>query len=107
VAVTQQLALGDDAVTSLQRAVDGDQEVNPAYRDRPDTVWEHPVTALDPTAVAEVAAGLRQVDPDAAVADRSAAGAPSVEYLRGHLAALRAFYDGAADRGLATVMWWD
>jgi hypothetical protein len=101
------LTLDESDVAALRRALEGDEEVNPAFRDHPHTIWEHPVTALEPAAVAEVAGRLRRFDPGTAVVGPPPDDVPSVEYLREHLVALRAFYDGAADRGLATVMWWD
>ncbi len=49
------------ALAVLQRGFGGDKEVNPAYRDHPNTIWEHPVTALEPPQVGEVAEALRAV----------------------------------------------
>jgi len=37
-------------LAALRRSLDGDTEVNEAYRDHPETVWGHPVTGLDPEA---------------------------------------------------------
>jgi hypothetical protein len=99
-------ALDEAAVAAVRRALDGDEEINPAYRDRPGSVWEHPVTALDPAAVAVVAAQLRRIDPVAVTAVRPDE-QPGPDYLLTHFTALRAFYDGAAGRRLATVLWWD
>ncbi|MEU4479210.1 DUF1877 family protein [Micromonospora sp. NPDC023966] len=107
-------------VAALRRALDGDAEINPAYRDRAEAVWEHPVTALEPAGVAEVAARLAAADPEvvpaAVTAEPALAaarlGLPAVDgdprrHLRGHLVALREFYQAAARRGLAVAAWWD
>jgi hypothetical protein len=109
-------------VTALRRSLNGDDEVNPAYRDSPDSIWGHPVTALVPDAVAEVAALFRGLDPhvvlDALPADPAEArfrmgrgveflsGHPR-DYLAPHFTALLAFYREAAERGLAVAVWWD
>ena len=50
-------------IVALRRGLDGDAEINPAYRSREDTVWEHPVAALEPDIVADVASLLNQVEP--------------------------------------------
>jgi hypothetical protein len=55
-------------VVALRRGLDGDAEINPAYRDREDTVWEHPVTGLEPDIVADVAMLFGQVEPEAVLA---------------------------------------
>ncbi|MEV5747863.1 hypothetical protein AB0L00_08595 [Actinoallomurus sp. NPDC052308] len=109
-------------VAALRRSVDGDDEVNPAYRDFPYSVWSHPVTALVPDVVTEVATRLRRIEPravlDALPADPAEALARmgrSVEFLSGHprryleehFTALLAFYRDTAERGLAVVLWWD
>jgi len=105
---------------ALQRGLHGDVEINPAYRGCRDTVWEHPVTALEPHAVADVAALLGRVEPEAvwaalpnddaaalsAVGLREFGGHPK-HYLHRHLASLLDFYAGAARRGLAVALWWD
>ncbi|OKA03114.1 hypothetical protein ATP06_0237875 [Amycolatopsis regifaucium] len=106
----------------LHRGFDGVEEVNPAYRDHPNTIFEHPVTALEPDQVAEVANALRAITPErvhAAVPvqrdEAAAALGASVRDVVGDLAALlseqhdilRNFYDEAAHRRLAMVMWWD
>jgi hypothetical protein len=107
-------------VVALRRGLDGDAEINPAYRDREDTVWEHPVTGLEPDIVADVAMLFGQVEPEAVLAtlpeDATAAlaslgmrefdGHPR-PYLHRHLAALRDFYADAARRRLAVALWWD
>ncbi|MFC4058195.1 hypothetical protein ACFOWE_07815 [Planomonospora corallina] len=109
-----------DALAAFRCALDGDEEVNPAYRDHPQTVWEHPVTALEPAAVAVVAPLLRRVGAAMMTALAASDGEilaavrellPDVElpreYMLRHLTALLDFYDGAAERGLAVVLWWD
>ncbi|SCF16555.1 hypothetical protein GA0074695_3923 [Micromonospora viridifaciens] len=105
---------------ALRRGLDGDVEINPAYRDHQDTVWEHPVVTLEPDIVADVAALLGQVEPGAVLGalpeDATAAllsiGMPQFDghprpYLQRHLAALRDFYAHAAHRRLAVALWWD
>jgi hypothetical protein len=116
--------MGVDAQTLavLHRGFDGAEEVNPAYRDYPDTIFDHPVTALEPYQVAEVAEALRLLIPEkvhaAVPADRDRAAAVLGAYVRdviGDLAELlaeqhaimRDFYDEAARRQLAMVLWWD
>ncbi len=103
-------------------ALTGDDDVNPAYRDHPDTVWEHPVTALAPPRVAEAARALRAMPPEAVRAAipstpdeiETALGSTAravVGDLAGQLAyqhtVLRDFYAEAARRRLAVVLWWD
>ncbi|MFD5092506.1 hypothetical protein ACFWMR_18020 [Amycolatopsis thailandensis] len=116
--------IGVDALSLdvLHRGFDGAEEVNPAYRDFPNTIFEHPVTALNPDQVAEVANVLRALAPErvhaAVPAERDEAAASLGAYVRdviGDLAVLlaeqhailRDFYDEAASRRLAMVMWWD
>jgi hypothetical protein len=107
-------------VAALRRALDGDEEVNPAYHESPDTVWEHPVTGLAPPAVAEIAAAVHQIRPQAVLAclpldadaAKTAIGMNDLlvhprGYLQPHLAALRSFYDAAARSRQAVVLWWD
>ncbi|WP_410583384.1 hypothetical protein [Amycolatopsis sp. lyj-108] len=106
----------------LRRCFNGEEEVNPAYRDHPDTIWEHPVTALEPPQVGEVAEALHAVTPGAVRAvvpsdpDRIEAElGKSALALGGDLAGrltrehtvLRDFYEEAAGRRLAIVRWWD
>ncbi|MGW0516442.1 DUF1877 family protein [Crossiella sp. NPDC003009] len=110
------------ALAVLRRGFDGDEEVNPAYREHPDTIWEHPVTALEPSRVSEVAEALRAVTPTAvrAVVPLNAAEAEAAlggiarevvgdlaEQLARQHAILRDFYGEAARRGLVVVLWWD
>ena len=112
--------LPDAAVEAVRRACDGGAEINPAYRDVAFSVWEHPVTALEPAAVREVAAVLEGYDGDAILGDLAPdASTASAQLgvgeladdprgdLRTHYTALRRFYLEAAERGLATAMWWD
>ncbi|MGI8336389.1 DUF1877 family protein [Actinomadura scrupuli] len=109
-------------VAALRRALDGDAELNAAYRDHPDTVWEHPVTALDPTAVAQVSGVLGKLEPQAVLAalpsdphEATAAIGENWEnfegdlrgYLARHFTALLSFYEETAQRNLAVVLWWD
>jgi hypothetical protein len=106
------------SLAALKRAVDGDAEVNPAYRDHPNTVWEHPVTALDLPAVAEIAIALAGIEPRTVLAafaePPSALGKIGAElnanldaYVTFHFEALRSFYAEAWRRNLAVVLWWD
>jgi hypothetical protein len=104
-----------ELLAALDLATRGEGEINPAYRDASNTVWEHPVSSLRSTQVAEIdkslqaLAGLDFLSIDAAV-DRlpqfAALDRPA-EYLREHFRALCDFYRGAAERGLGTIMWWD
>lgn len=107
-------------LAALRRALDGDSEINPAYRDRADTVWQHPVNEITADVVAELATLLARVEPEIVLAalphDGQAAskilGTTTFEehpgsYLRRHFVALRAFYVDAADRQLAIAIWWD
>ncbi|OLR92409.1 hypothetical protein BJP25_20190 [Actinokineospora bangkokensis] len=107
------------------RAFRGDDtEVNPDFRGHRDTVFDHPVVSLEPDAVARVAGELAAITPAAVralvPAERSAAvallGTLAAEFdldfdLAGELAeqhrVTRDFYAGAAERGLAVVLWWD
>lgn len=109
-------------VAALRRALEGDAEVNAAYRDHPDTVWEHPVTALEPTTVEQVSGVLRELEPLAVLTTlpSNPHEATAVlgknwenfegnlrEYLAQHLTTLQSFYEETAQRGLAVVLWWD
>jgi hypothetical protein len=110
------------ALAVLQRGFDGDEEVNPAYRDHPNTIWEHPVTALEPPQVGEVAEALRAVMPEAVHAvvpsnpdqieaklgklARDMIGDLAEQLAQQHTI-LRDFYTEAARRQLAIVQWWD
>lgn len=104
--------------SALRRATEGEGEVNPTYRDRPHSVWEHPVTCLDAAHVAEVQVGLEQLAevpllspqrvlspcaalPPSQVPDQAFA------YLKRHFDALRAFYADAARQSLAIICWQD
>ncbi|MDQ3788451.1 MAG: YfbM family protein, partial [Actinomycetota bacterium] len=113
---------GADASAVLRHALNGGGEVNPAYRDHPDTVWEHPVTALEPPRVDEIAQALRAVPPEAVRAAvpstpdeieaalggtaREVVGDLAEQLARQHTV-LRDFYTGAARQRLAVVLWWD
>lgn len=110
------------ALGALQRGLDGDEEVNPSYRDHPNTIWEYPVTALEPPQVGEVAGVLRAVTPEAVQAvvpsdpdqieaklgklARDVIGDLAEQLAHQHTM-LRDFYDGAARRQLAVLQWWD
>lgn len=107
-------------VVALRRSLDGDEEIDAAYRDHPDTVWEHPMTVLEPDIVVEVAALLGQVKPevvmaalpDDAVAVQTSLGLSAFDghprqYLHHHLVALQDFYTHAAQQHLAVALWWD
>ena len=90
-----------DRLAALALAFQGETEVNPAYRDMPDGVWEHPVTSLPPNKVVEVAAALDELLLN---------GFPPHDVVPGLSQMFRAvanFYSEAARRGLAIVMWWD
>ncbi|WP_189237039.1 DUF1877 domain-containing protein [Planomonospora parontospora] len=116
-----ELACTDPEVLAvLRRALTGDTEVNPSYQDHPDAVWEHPVTALEPVAVALVASMLPEAEsvvlgalssPDGEAPGMAGELLPGVDssrdYLERHLTALLGFYAGAARRSLAVVLWWD
>ena len=115
----ERTGVGD--VVALRRAVSGDAEVNPAYRDQPYTVMEQP-RFLAPADVAILGAALRSIDLDLAFS-RLPSDLPAMkETLGGFLAefigdprsyvthnfrALRDFCTGAADRRLAIVIWRD
>ncbi|MFE3174133.1 DUF1877 family protein [Amycolatopsis sp. NPDC059090] len=106
----------------LRRGFDGDEEVNPAYRDYPYGIIDHPVTALEPPEVKAVAEALRSLTPEAVHAvvpsdpeQIEAKLSPTALEVRGDLAGylaeqhtiLRDFYEEAARRQLAVVLWWD
>ncbi|ONI71707.1 hypothetical protein BWI15_16270 [Kribbella sp. ALI-6-A] len=102
-------------LAALTRATRGEGELNPAYRDMPETIWEHPVSSLSSTQVAEIDKSLQVLAgldfpsahdafgrlPQFERMDRPAA------YLCEHFRALCDFYRGAAERGFGTIMWWD
>ncbi|RJQ80764.1 hypothetical protein D5S17_06910 [Pseudonocardiaceae bacterium YIM PH 21723] len=107
----------------LARAFHGDGvEINPGYRDHPATIWDHPVTGLDPAGVADIALALQTISPEVV---RAAVPSDPEEIevklgrtartfdgdLAAHLAeqhtVVRDFYRKAASRDEAVVMWWD
>ncbi|MFI6317704.1 DUF1877 family protein [Nonomuraea sp. NPDC050556] len=109
--VCEHLDPGSAALDAVRRALDGEVQIG---------IGEYePVMALSATAVADVVRGLRVVDVralQAALADDLADASGLIgsgfdgdpgEYLAGHFSALRDFYEGAALRGLAVVVWWD
>lgn len=96
----------------------GQGEINPLYRDAPETVWEHPVSSLGAAQVEQIAHSLGvlvQVDFLTHEAinntlnrlERLERPDEPGEYLRRHLEALCEFYVGASARHLGTAMWWD
>jgi hypothetical protein len=112
--------LPPELIEAVERACAGETEINPGFRDAPDTIWEHPVSALEPDDVQTVASRLAQwhgadvVGGLASAADDAAEQVGMIEfaehpaaYLRRHYDALSAFYVEAARRRLATAMWWD
>ena len=107
-------------VSALVSATRGGEEVNPAYREMPDSVWEHPVTSLDSATVQRVHEQLQELsrldflssgtaaEAFARLGDRFSppVGDP-VDYLRPYFRALAGFYTTAAERQLSVLMWWD
>lgn len=110
--------LPDSALAALRAAWSGEDEVNAAYRTFPNSVWEHPVTALTPDRVCEVDEVLRLittnhllVQPDrveewAELADLDGQRS-RIDYFTGHFLALQRYYQQAHHRGLGIIMWWD
>lgn len=111
---------GDELVAAVREACSGGDEINAAYREFPAAVFEHPVRALGPDAVAAVAATLATSDGSTLVGKlpRGPAAAGDVvdlrdfddhrgAYLREHFDLLRRFYEEAASRGCAVATWWD
>jgi len=105
-------------VVALDRAMGGEGEVNPAYRDWPESVWEHPVSSLKSTDVREIDMSLRALAQLGPVNERSVDDVverlPHHEvperthiYLRRHFSALCDFYRGAAARQLGIIIWQD
>lgn len=107
-------------IGALTSATGGGDEVNPAYREFPDSIWEHPVTSLDSTAVRRVHEQLQELSRLNFLSSATAAEAfarlgdsfppPSgdpMDYLRPHFQALCDFYAAAAERQLSVLMWWD
>jgi hypothetical protein len=116
--VAEASGISPNLALALNRAMEGDGEVNPAYRDAPDSIWEHPVASLDAATVADVSASLKQLADVAPLTHetvgRAVVGLPrhdvpeqAFDYLKGHFDALCAFYADAANRGLAIIMWLD
>ncbi|MBB1159175.1 MULTISPECIES: hypothetical protein [Amycolatopsis] len=112
----------DRTLALLRRGFDGDEEVNPAYRDVLHSIDGHPVTALEPRRVAAVAEALCGITPDA-VRSVVPSDPEQIEAELGSLAldvdgdlaemlgeqhtVLRDFYAEAARRKLAVALWWD
>jgi hypothetical protein len=112
--------VGPNLRAAIRQACSGGDEINPAYREAARSVFEHPVRALEPRAVVDVAATLSanapsvlvNVLPSAPEAARQMVGMPDFhghpgDYLRGHYASLRRFYMEAAASEHATATWWD
>jgi Domain of unknown function (DUF1877) len=108
-------------VPAVRRAMTGEDEVNPAYRDQPYTVIEQP-RVLEPHDVIALSAVLRGIDlaqafsklPSDLQAIKETLGGTLTEfigdprdYLTEHFSSLREFYTAAADRRLAIVIWCD
>ena len=112
--------IGTELSAAIREACAGGEEINPAYREFPRSIFLHPVRALEPDAVRAVAAALTRIEPedlivllppDAEAAKQLAGmdefiGHPGA-YLREHYGALRRFYEFAAASGQATATWWD
>ncbi|MGW0804740.1 DUF1877 family protein [Nonomuraea sp. NPDC002799] len=109
--VCEHLDPGSAVLGAVKRALEGEVQIG--------TGDYGPVMALSARAVVDVVRGLRAIDGRAlrgALSDDLAdvsgligkgfAGDPG-EYLTGHFAALRDLYEGAAQRGLSVVVWWD
>jgi hypothetical protein len=112
--------LPHELIAAITFSCDGESEINPAYRDHPDTIWDHPVNALEADAVETVAGQLRRWSPADVVRavphdPTLAAQALGVSempdrprtYLQANFALLCEFYVEAAARRLATAMWGD
>ncbi len=112
----------DQTLALLRRGFDGDEEVNPAYRDVLYSIDGHPVTALEPRHVAAVAEALHGITPEAVrtavpsdpeqIEAELGSSALDVlgdlaEILGEQHAILRDFYAEAARRELAVALWWD
>jgi hypothetical protein len=105
-------AVAADLQRGLDLSLEGDVEINPAYRDAQDTIWEHPVASLSSPLVRNTADILTRL---------SRAGFPSNDaveaylssvpmehrpqdpgaYLSNQFLTLRDFYTEAAARGPA------
>ena len=107
-------------ISALTSATGGGDEVNPAYREMPDSIWEHPVTSLDSTAVRRVHEQLRELSRLNFLSSATAVEAfvrlgdnfplpvgDPMDYLRPRFQALCGFYATAAERQLSVLMWWD
>lgn len=108
------VGVGTAVASRLRLATDGVREVNPAYRDAPETIFEHPVNALERRDVQLVTAALVQLEVSDFLADAQPGDVPGLQelteplaYLREHWLALVAFYREADARELSVVMWWD
>jgi hypothetical protein len=107
-------------INGLASATGGGDEVNPAYREMPDSIWEHPVTSLDPPTVRAMHEHLQELSRLDFLTPATAseafvrldgkvpppAGEP-VDYLRSHFHSLCGSYATAVQRQLGVLMWWD
>lgn len=107
-------------VSALANATGGDDEVNPAYREMPNSIWEHPVRSLGSTAVRRVHEQLQELSRLNFLSSATAADAfarlgdrfpppdgDPMDYLHPHFQALCDFYATAVERELSVLMWWD
>jgi hypothetical protein len=107
-------------IKALASATNGAREVNPAYREAPDRIWEHPVTSLGSTAVRRVHGQFQELSDLAYLSSGTATEAfdrlgdnfpppdgDPMDYLHPHFRALCDFYATAAERQLSVLMWWD
>lgn len=57
-------ALPKELLEAVRRGCSGGNEIHAAYREAPSTIFEHPVTALEPDAVRDVASLLAKWNGD-------------------------------------------
>lgn len=107
-----------ELVALLRESTAGTGEVNPAYRNVPNSVTEHPVSSLVPERVHVVSDGLEVLATLGFITDFHVTATldrlpewqgirDPVPYLQGHFESLRTFYRAAAEDRLSVVMWWD
>lgn len=105
-------------IAVLDRSIEGDRDPGIPYLDHPGVYdgIDAPPALLTPPAVAEVARALAGMEIDSLLgklpAYRRAGGFPGftsdpAPYLAEHFATLRSFYDVAALKGMAVVVWVD
>lgn len=98
----RQAGVEPQLVAALNYACEGQREVNPAYREVPESIWEHPVNYLSPVEVVSVASDLHRL------AQADFARQPlKPKRLEDAFSDLVGFYAEAAKRSLAIMMWWD